>query len=208
MKNILIIGAGGHARPVMSTIRGIGQWNIVGVIDLNFHGQSEVIMSAPILGGIDKIYDYDPSKTDLAIASGDNLLRSNMQQMSDLDQYHFPNLVHPTAYVDKFSTMGLGNFIGPFAYIGSMVRIGNGNLINTRASIDHEVVLGNFTQLAPSSVVCGRSTIGDKVLIGANATILDGLKIADETVVGAGAVIIESICIKGRTYVGVPGKTL
>ncbi len=208
MKDILIIGSGGHARPVIATIQEMNQWNIVGVIDVNFNDQLEVVMTIPILGGMNKIYNYDPVKTDIAVASGDNLLRSNMQEMGNLNQYNFPNLVHPTAYVDKFATIGLGNFIGPFAFIGPMAKIGNGNLINTKASIDHEAVLGSFNQLAPSAVVCGRSKIGDKVLIGANATILDGLEVADGTIVGAGALITKSIYIKGCTYVGIPGKIL
>lgn len=208
MRDIVIIGAGGHARPVISAISEINKWNIVGIIDLNFNGQQEVVMTIPILGGINIIKNYDPIKTDIVVASGDNSLRSNLQKIGNLNKYHFPNLVHPTAYVDKFATIGLGNFIGPYAYIGAMAKIGNGNLINTKASIDHEVVLGNFSQLAPSSVVCGRSKIGDKVLIGANATILHGLEIADETVVGAGAVITQNINIKGLTYIGIPGKIL
>jgi sugar O-acyltransferase (sialic acid O-acetyltransferase NeuD family) len=208
MRDILIIGAGGHARPVISAISEMGRWNIVGILDVNFRGQPETIGTIPILGGMDKIHDFHLNKTDIAVASGDNLQRSNIQNMDYLSAFKFPNIIHPTAYIDKYATVGSGNFIGPFAYIGAMASIGSGNLINTKASIDHEVVLGDFSQLAPSSVVCGRCKIGDKVLIGANATVLNGLEIADETIVGAGAVIDKSIYIKGRTYVGIPGKVL
>ena len=51
MKKLVIIGAGGHGRAVISTAMQQKEWEVHGVIDVNYHQQEEEILGVPVIGG-------------------------------------------------------------------------------------------------------------------------------------------------------------
>jgi sugar O-acyltransferase (sialic acid O-acetyltransferase NeuD family) len=206
MKDIIIIGSGGHSRSVISIIKAAKKWRKISIIDTQYSGNIEKILSFPVVGGMEFLDTVNISTTDIFIAIGDNILRRDMINLIIKKGFTIPNLVHSDSTLDQDIELGYGNFIGAAANLGPNVKIGNGNIINTLVNIDHETKIGNYNQLAPSSVVCGRSTIGSLVFLGANATIIDGLKVSDKTIIGAGAVVISNIENSGMTFVGIPAK--
>ncbi|MDP3517065.1 MAG: acetyltransferase [Pseudohongiella sp.] len=208
MRRLLVIGAGGHARPVISSALNSRMWEVVGVIDINYSGQEEFILGVPVIGSIEKIKEFNARDVKLFIAVGDNKKREALFDSLILNRFEYANIIHPKAHLDPTVVLGTANFIAAFSHIGPNVRLGNGNIINTYANLEHEVVLENFGQVAPAAIVCGRCNIGNRVFLGANATIIDGLTIAEDTTVGAGAVITKNITIAGQTFVGIPGKPL
>ena len=94
MRKLLIIGAGGHARPVVATLRGLKEWNLVGIIDTNFREQSEGILGLPVLGSISVIKEFEPASTDIFLAIGDNEQRKKLFLEPVLQGFDFPNLIH------------------------------------------------------------------------------------------------------------------
>ena len=207
LKKVLVIGAGGHARPVISTAI-TANLDVVGVLDTRYQNKTEFILGVPVLGGVDKVIEFDPEAFCFVLAIGDNSERNQIFEYIDSNHFDLPNVLHPTALIDTSATLGGGNFVGPFAHIGPEVRIGDGNIINSYANIEHETKLSDFNQIAPAAVICGRCEIGSHVFVGANAAILEKLKVASQTVIGAGAVITKDIFDQGKTFVGVPGKSI
>jgi len=206
MRNMMIVGAGGHARPVIAATKLLGKWVLSGVIDLAFQGQIEAILDVPVVGGVEVVKACNPSLMDVFIAIGCNKERSGVYVDLSKKGYALPNIVHPTAYVDKSVQLGQGNYIGPFAHVGPNVCIGDANIVNTCANLEHEVHVGNFSQFAPNSVVCGRTKIGSNVFVGASATIIERLTVSDLTLIGAGSVIVNDILIPNQRFLGVPGR--
>jgi len=208
MKKMIIVGAGGHARPVIATTRLLGLWVLSGVIDLAFHGQCESILGVPVIGGFEVLRACDSSVTDVFVAIGRNEERKRVYADLFSQGYALPNIVHPTAYVDMSVQLGRGNYIGPFAHIGPNVCLGDANIVNTHANLEHEVDVGDFSQVAPNAVVCGRSVIGSEVFVGANATVIERLTVSSATFIGAGSVIIKDILIPNQKFLGVPGRSI
>ena len=208
MRNIIIIGSGGHSRSVISIVKASNKWRKISIIDTQYNGNAEKILTVPVVGGMKFLDTVDTSNTDIFIAIGDNFLRKDMISLIINKGFKIPNLIHTNSTLDQDVTLGYANFIGPGANLGPDVKVGNGNIINTLANLDHESKIGDYNQLAPSSVLCGRSIIGNLVFIGANSTIVDSLEIADKTIIGAGAVVIKSIENSGDTFVGVPAKKI
>lgn len=206
MKNLLIIGTGGHARPIISTAKQQIDFNICGLIDISFNGQNESILDIPVLGGNEVLLDYGTSSTAIIIAIGDNKLRKKIYLEILKKGYDIPTLIHSTAYVSEFVNLGHGNYIGPFSHLGPNVSIGNANIVNSCANLEHEVIIGDYSQVAPNSVICGRCNIGDNVFIGANSTVIEQLTISNDTYIGAGSVIVSSIHQSGKKFLGVPGR--
>jgi sugar O-acyltransferase (sialic acid O-acetyltransferase NeuD family) len=208
MRDIIIIGSGGHSRAVISIVKASRKWRNVSNVDLEYKANTETILGVPIVGGIKFLDTVNVNITDIFIAIGDNLIRRNFISLVIKKGFKIPNLIHENAFIDSDAILGYANFIGSGTNLGADVRIGNGNIINTLANIDHESKIGNYNHLSPSSVVCGRVFIGNLTLLGANSTILPFLEIADKTIIGAGAVVTHNIENSGLTFVGVPAKKI
>jgi sugar O-acyltransferase (sialic acid O-acetyltransferase NeuD family) len=208
MRDIIIIGSGGHSRSVISIAKKANKWKKLSIIDIQYNGNIETILSIPVVGGMEFLDTANVNITDVFIAIGDNFLRRDMISLVLTKGFEIPNLIHANAILDHDVILGYGNFIGSGANLGPDVKVGNGNIVNTLANLDHESKIGNYNQLAPSSVLCGRSVIGDLTWLGANSTIIDSLEIASETIIGAGAVVIHNIENPGMTFAGVPAKKI
>ena len=205
-RELLIVGAGGHSRVVIDTAILLGN-PIKGVVDIGYHNQKECIMGVPIVGGLDYLELLDPSETDLVVAIGDNQKRSLYYNSFKQKGFSFPDMIHPTAIVSKFSYTGGGVFINAGAIVNSKVKIGQNTIINTGSIIEHEVMIGSHCHICPGVKIGGRVVLKDNCFVGIGTSIIDYLKIGHGAVIGAGSVIVNDIEPES-TYVGVPGNRI
>jgi sugar O-acyltransferase (sialic acid O-acetyltransferase NeuD family) len=209
MRQAVVLGTGGHCRVVLSILGAIKNYEIIEIIELGVPRSGEIIMGIPVIPNFGNI-DYYNGRTnvDFFIAIGDvNLRRVWWEKLTEYG-VSIPNLISPTAIIDKTVELGRGNVICARSFIGPFASIGNNNLINTGAIVEHEVSIGNHCHLAPASLVAGRSKIFNLCFIGAGSTIVDNITISEHTTVGAGATVISSINKVSSVVVGVPAKEI
>lgn len=203
MKDLIIVGAGGHARPVIEAAQSQKKIHrILGVLDSNLMDENESILGVPVLGDISLLDKFNSKEVDVFIAIGDNQSRRMLFQQIKSLGFNLPNIIHSNANVCSSARIGCGNFIGIYASVGPLAKVGNGCIINSYVNIEHEVALGEFCQLAPNSVVCGRTQISSDVFVGASAVIIDHLSISPGVIIGAGSVVLKNIELPGSKYVG------
>tara|TARA_A100001388_G_C28687081_1_gene459340 strand:+ start:116 stop:739 length:624 start_codon:yes stop_codon:yes gene_type:complete len=207
LKKLVIIGAGGHCRSVLSTAKSMKLWQDFKIIDLNYTNKKEKIIGYKVYP-IEKVQDYLKRKLDFFIAIGDNKVRKSTYRYMNKNKCSFVNIIHPNSHVDKNSIIGKGNFVGQFSNIGACAKLGNFNIINNYGNVEHEVTMGDFNHLAPSSTVCGRSQLKDNIFIGSNAVIIEKLSIAKNTTIGAGSVVLKSVDQPNQKLVGVPARII
>ena len=118
---------------------------------------------------------------------------------------HFPTLIHQSATVCLFSSIGYGTVVMPNAVIGPNTKVGKFCLINTQASIDHDCVMLDYSSLAPSSITGGTVQIGIRSAVSIGATIKHGLKIGNDSVVGANSYLNKDLPNNQVAY-GTPAK--
>jgi len=208
MRKLIIIGSGGHSRPVLNVALTSKSWFVEGVIDLSYREVKEDILGIPVLGGLDFLEKIDTKDASIFIAVGDNHARRRVVLDLDCYKFSFPNIIHPSAFVSNFAEVGVGIYVGPFAHIGAKARIGDFGVVNTFANLEHEVKVGKFAQFASNSVICGRCNIAENVFVGANATVINNISIAKNTIIGAGSVVVRDIVDQGQKIVGVPGRAI
>jgi len=207
MKDLIVIGSGGHARSVIDAAMLSSQLNISGVLDIDFEEDTEEkILGVPVLGGMGFLKKISPEKTAIFLAVGDNKIRKKISQIVEGHGFKSVNIVHPQACVSKEALFGNGNFVGAFANVGPGVKVGNYCILNTSSNLEHEVTVGNFCQFGPGAMVCGRSSISDNVFVGAGGIVIDKISIPDEVVIGAGAVVTKNITNPNSTYIGTPAR--
>ena len=195
----ILIGGGGHARVVSSIIEAEESSQLEAVFDLN-----------PKIKTLDGVSVYQKYSSDLfpdasaIIGIGDNRIR---KQLAQTINHVFGVLIHPSASLDRLSSVGEGSVVMHRAVIQRGTRIGKHGIINTASSIDHDCVLGDFIHIAPNATLCGEVVIGDETFIGAGAVVLPQIKIGKRVTVGAGSVVTKNIP-DGATVVGNPGKII
>ena len=195
----ILIGGGGHARVVSSIIEAEEISQLEAVFDLN-----------PKIKTLDGVSVYQKYSSDLfpdasaIIGIGDNRIR---KQLAQTINHVFGVLIHPSASLDRLSSVGEGSVVMHRAVIQRGTRIGKHGIINTASSIDHDCVLGDFVHIAPNATLCGEVVIGDQTFIGAGAVVLPQIKIGKRVTVGAGSVVTKNIP-DGATVVGNPGKII
>ena len=212
MKEIIILGAGGHTRSLIGLIESTKQYNIQLIIDLIESGSSsktdEIILGIPVVKCTldDSIENFNHEQF-AAVGIGDNHKRAEAYKFLRHNNILCPALVHSRANLEIGSELGLGSQVFAFAHIGPNVFIGEAVIINTNSVIEHESTVDNYSHVCPNATIAGRVKIGELSMVGAGAVVRDTVHICSNTVLGAGAVCVQHIQSSG-TYVGVPAKPI
>jgi len=230
MKNLLIIGAGGFGREVLTWVldhpRNNQDWKVKGFLDSRrdaldgfaTHSQDlpDVVPHGPELhekftrafGIVGDPMSYAPGVDDIFLcAVGDPKERQRYARPILDKGGRFMVLIHPTALVSAFVSMGQGSIIGPLVSVSPDVRIGQFVTINSYSSIAHDVCVGDWCEVDGHCLIAGRAKVGTAARIHGGAVLTPDTRIGDEAIVGAGSVVFGRVPA-GITVYGNPAKRL
>lgn len=204
---IVIVGAGGHARTVMSILRCYPEIEVNCFVDKESRFEGETISGIPV-EDFSILPDILPKGVDSAIiAIGDNFRRERyFAQLRDMG-FKMINAIHPSATIDNNTTIGKGVVIAAGAIVCPFVDVGDNTIINTGSIVEHEVRLGENVHVGPGVNIAGRVTIGRNSFIGLGSNIKDYISIGENVIVGAGSVVLEDIA-DNIIVAGVPARAI
>jgi UDP-perosamine 4-acetyltransferase len=202
---IVIIGAGGHAKVCIESLRASGE-------DVAFcvggGGDPEQCVGVPVLEGDDHLARLRSEGYGRAfVALGSNRLRARLGAAVVAQGYELVNAIHPQAVVSPTARIGVGVAIMAGAVINAEAIIGDLAIVNTGATVDHDCVIGASAHIAPQTALAGCVTVGDGAFLGAGVRVIPGMAIGGGATVGSGAVVISDIG-QGVTAVGVPARVI
>jgi UDP-perosamine 4-acetyltransferase len=203
-KTWLILGAGGHARVLLSLLRRSGV-SVAGFVASAGLVPSEGL---PILGDDDWLSTRAADRYQLANGVGSigvTDARRKLFTRFDSAGFQFPTLIDPDACVDDDVQLGAATQILRCAVVQPGVRIGRNCIINTGAIIDHECSIEDHVHIAPGSTLSGATQVGEGTHIGTAAVVRQGIRIGANCVIGAGSVVVSDIA-DGRKAWGVPAR--
>ena len=203
-KKLLIVGAGRHSKVTIDILEQMGQYEIVGIIDMK---EGKVFDYSVIGADEDLPSFYSRGITNIFISVGNNKLRKKLFVEAEKIGFTIVSAISPHSHISRYATIGRGVAIMPGAIINAEANIGDGAIINTNASVDHDCVIGHFTHIAPGVAISGSSNIGEGCLIGTGARVIDGMTIGSNTIIGAGAAVVSEIDCDS-VAVGVPAKKI
>lgn len=204
MKQVLILGAGGHAKVVVATARAAGI-DVLGILDDDERKIGQSVFGVPVLGSLADLSQY--RQVPCIVAVGDNASRRRLFEEWQWRQMDWGTLIHPASFVDDSATVGKGSVVFAGATVQVDVHIGAHCIINTQASVDHDCRLGDFVHLAPGCHLAGNVTVEDGAFLGIGSSVIPGVTIGADAVIGAGAVVISDVPA-GVTVVGVPARAI
>ncbi|MBY0544693.1 MAG: acetyltransferase, partial [Gammaproteobacteria bacterium] len=167
------------------------------------------ILNFPIIGTCGQLEQIIAQENiiDVFIAIGDNKKRLKMMNDTQLLGLTCPNLIHPTAVISSFASLGQGILVMPQASINCMASVDDACIINTAAVIEHDCVLEKGVHVSPNATLAGGVTVGQTSWIGINSAVKEKIQIGRNVIVGAGAVVINNVQ-DDQTVVGVPAKQI
>ena len=202
LSTIVIFGAGGHAVSVANVAISAG-YKIAYFIDVN--KKADYLLGIKIIRDISELgnkedYEY-------CIAIGDNALRERIynELINEHNDIKFPSLIHQSAVISSFSSIGDGTLVMPNAIVGPNSNVGKFCIINSQSSIDHDCNMLDFSSLAPNAATGGAVKVGYRSAISIGAVVKQGLQIGDDCVLGANSYLNKNLSNNKIAY-GNPAK--
>jgi sugar O-acyltransferase (sialic acid O-acetyltransferase NeuD family) len=205
MRNLLIVGAGGHGKVVADAAIAARQWSSIAFIDDRYPMNS--VLDWPVVGSMDHAGELLNQYSDLIVAIGNNFLRVRLLKKFKETGFHIPTIIHPKASVSEFAELGEGTVVFAQAAVNAGTRIGLGSIVNTGSSVDHDCILGEGVHVCPGVHLAGGVQVGNCSWLGIGSTIIQNVTIGSNVTIGAGSVILHNV-EDGSTVVGVPGKVI
>ncbi len=201
---VIIYGAGGHAKSLISLLRLLGM-PIAGIID-DAAAAGTLISGVPVIGGAEKLADVRAQGISGAVNAvggiGHYEVRKNIFDRLRGHGFEFPTVVHPAAFVEDTVTLADGVQVLAQSYISSESRVGFGTLINAGVIISHDGNIGEIVNLSPGALLAGNVTVGDYAQIGMGATVNLGVTVGAKARVGNSAVVKGDVPEGGRVFAG------
>ncbi len=209
MDAIVVIGGGGHARVVLSVLRKLRRYRIVGYTDPRDCGE---ILGASYLGMDDELpalaVRHRPLHAALGVGQiGTGEARIGLWTRLRSLTLSFPAIVSPDAVVNEGVSVGDAAVIMDGVVINTGAKIGLGAILNTNATIEHDVTIADWVHVASGVTISGGVTVGRSSMIGVGAAIIEGKTIAEGCFVGAGATVVQDLPEPG-VYVGCPARRI
>lgn len=199
---LVVIGAGGHAKVVLDTLQKLEESFDIAVYDQNPLREGELFLEA---FRIRYASDLTMLNGGFHIAVGDNAVRAKIFKHSVSLGGRYLSVVHPMAVLAASAVIEEGVFVAAGAIVSTDAIIHKGTIVNHAAIIDHDCIVDSFAHIAPNATLGGGVHVGEYTLIGAGAIVLPGVKVGRSVTVGAGAVVTEDV-VDGVTVIGNPAR--
>jgi sugar O-acyltransferase (sialic acid O-acetyltransferase NeuD family) len=197
MKDVIIIGCGGHGAEIDEYIAysekqdGKKLFNVIGFLDDNPAHYYNYKLSAPFLGGVK---DHVVQKDCNYIMGIANLaFRKLLVNKFSLEGANFITFIHCSAYVSASAQIGKGVVIAPHVNVGPNVKIGDFTFLNSRSSMGHDTIIGKYNFISPNVCFSGFSNIGDDNFFGINSATIPGIKVGNRNKIEAGMVLDKNV---------------
>lgn len=194
-KPVVLIGAGGHAKVLMSLLRQQGI-NIIAIIS------PLPPQASGLFQGIDH-YSHDSdisrfSAQDVELINGVGALPNQTARRRVFEHFtslgfRFRSVIANSAIVTDDCQLAQGVQILPGAIVNVDTVLGDNVLINSGAIIEHDCQLQAHTVVSPGAILCGGVRCGTNAYIGAGATIIQGIQLGENTLAAAGSTVVHNL---------------
>ncbi len=195
MKEIIIIGSGGHSRSCVDVIKSEAKFTIAGYVD---NTESSKFKSKDNLYlGDDSDLSYLRTKFDYAhIGIGQiKEFKKRRNIYNNLKKLNFilPTIKSTYSIISKKSLIEDGTIIMHQVVVNSHVKIGSNCIINTGSILEHDVIVEDNCHIAPGAVLLGGVNVHKNSFIGARSIIFQNVSVKEGTIIPAGTIVKENV---------------
>jgi len=191
MNEILLIGAGGHARACVDVIEQEGRFRIAGFIEKSVY-KSEKILGYFVIGNDDDLQKMHQKYKYALVTVGQiktPKVRIKIFKALKSIGYTLPVIVSPNAYISKHARIDEGTIILHGVVVNAGARIGRNCIINNHSLIEHDALIGDHCHIATGTIINGEVKVGEGSFIGSGVVINHRIRIDRNCVIGSGSII-------------------
>jgi sugar O-acyltransferase (sialic acid O-acetyltransferase NeuD family) len=191
MKEIILIGGGGHCKSVIDVIEKEGKFKIAGIVDVPELLGTDVL-GYPVIGNDSDIDNLSNKYTHALITVGQIRSSETRIRLFNLIKkvgFICPTIISTRAYISEHSIIGAGTVVMHDALINAGVFIGNNCIINSKALIEHDSKIFDHCHISTNAVVNGGVTIKSGCFLGSGSITNNLITIEENSFIKAGAVI-------------------
>jgi len=191
MKNIVLIGGGGHCKSVIDIIERKGEYNIIGIVDQP-RMLGEEVLGYKVIGSDNNLVDIAKQYGNAIITFGhvNNLnKRIELFNLAIESGFELPVIISPRAYVSKHSKIGKGTIIMHDVLINANTIVGENCIINSKALIEHDCVIESHCHISTQAAINGGVSVGEGSFVGSNSTTKQSITIEKNSFIKAGSVV-------------------
>ena len=191
MKEILLIGGGGHCKSVIDIIEQEGKFEIIGIIDkAELFGTN--ILGYPVIGNDLDLENLAKKHSYALITIGQINSPKQRIKLFDLAKnagFTLPSIVSPRAYISKHAFIGNGVVVMHDVIINANVSIGVNCIINSKALIEHDSKVHEHCHISTNTTINGGVIIESGCFIGSGAILRESIKIKKNSFIKAGSLV-------------------
>ena len=191
MKEIIILGAGGHCRSIIEVIEFEAKYKIAGIVDNELDIGSKVL-GYEVIGRYEDLKKFREKYKYAIIGVGQiktpNIRIKLFELLKSLN-YVLPIIISPRAYVSKYAFIDEGSVIMHDAFVNANAKIGKNCIINTKAIIEHDVTIEDNCHISTGAIINGGTIVRKNSFIGSNAMAKEYIEIKENSFAKGGSVV-------------------
>lgn len=195
MKNLIIIGSGGHAVSCIDVVNSQKKFKIIGIL-CDYKKKNTKILNYKIIGKISDLPKFRKNCSNILIGVGqihDPKIRLKLFTKCKKYKFNLPKIISSKAVVSKFSKIAEGTIVHHQVIINANSIIGKNCIINSKSLIEHDVEIGDNCHISTNSTINGNCKIGQNTFVGSSSVISNNIKIRKNQFIKLGSVVKKSI---------------
>ena len=203
--NLIIVGAGGHARSCIDVIEDEGRFQIAGLVTNEQDDSVEKIFEYSKIGQDSDLLDlkgrYDFAFIGIGQIYSPNPRRLLFEKILSIG-FKVPIIISSRAYVSRHAIAGVGTIVMHGAVVNSGVKIGRNCIVNSMALIEHDTTIGDHCHISTGVRLNGGTNIGSDTFIASGAVVKHGVRIGSNCFVGMGSLVTHDLTDGTKFLVG------
>jgi sugar O-acyltransferase (sialic acid O-acetyltransferase NeuD family) len=195
MKDLLLVGGGGHCRSCIEVIEAEGRYRIRGIVKPKTDDADQTLGYS--LSGTDDDLPILLQETSHALVTVGQIrspeIRIRLFELLEKLGAKFPVVASPIAYCSKHAVISSGTIIMHGVIVNAGAYIGANCVINTKALIEHDAQIADHCHISTGARINGGVSIGRGSFIGSGAIVKEGVVIGENVVISAGQVILRDV---------------
>lgn len=199
-KNLILIGAGGHARSCIDVIEQEGRFNIIGLVGIE--SELGLQVSGYEVIAADKDISTLSGKAQFALVALGQIsspnARMSLFQIALKAGFELASIVSPSAYVSPSAQIGNGTIVMHGAIINAGVKVGSNCIINSRTLLEHDTQVLDNCHISTGVILNGGVLVEEGCFIGSGTIVKQGVSIGERSVVGMGSRLRSNLTANSR----------
>lgn len=215
-KKLIFLGHAGNIQRLIDVAA--HHYDLVGIVDDNYYGNTKVLDNLPIIGTEkninavcleypDSVFFVTPTLRNSINWSQINPRRACMIELAESKQLPLVNLIDPTAMLPDTTILGKNIFIGAYTVFQNYVAVEDYAFIKEQVCIAHNTVIKKNVNLSTQCYIGADITIEENSYIGIKGAVIASnhhLTIGANSITHPGVIVMKDL--PNNTIATIGGK--